>query len=131
MPTLPDLLAAFHLALVAFVVLGEAAILAGGWRTWAWVRNRWFRLAHLAVIVVVALEAVFGVLCPLTRWEYDLRVASGEGGRPGTFVGRLIHAVLYYDFPPWVFTVLYVGFAALVLATLWLVPPRWRGTKRE
>ncbi len=129
MPSPADLLAAFHLALVAFVVLGEAAILAGGWRKWAWVRNRGFRVAHLAVIVVVALEAVFGVLCPLTRWEYDLRVAAGEGGRPGTFVGRLIHGVLYYDFPPWVFTVLYIGFAALVLATLWLVPPRWRGTK--
>jgi len=127
--TLADLIAAAHLALVAFVVLGEAAILAGGWRGWDWVRNRVFRLAHVGVIVVVALEALTGTLCPLTRWEFELREASGEGGRPGTFVGRLIHALLYYDAPPWAFTAAYVAFAALVIATWTLVPPR-RGRSR-
>ncbi len=128
--SLPDLLAAAHLALVAFAVLGEAAILVGGWRQWGWVRNPGFRLAHLGLIVVVALEAAFGVLCPLTRWEFELRETSGEGGRPGTFVGRVLHAVLYYDFPPWAFTTAYAAFAVLVALTLAWVPPRWPGRRQ-
>jgi hypothetical protein len=123
---LADLLVAVHVAFVAFIVMGEAAILAGAALTWGWVRNRWFRLAHLAAIVFVALEAVFGVLCPLTRWEFELRERAGQGGRAGTFIGRILHDILYYDLPPWVFVVAYVSFALLVAATLVVVPPQWR-----
>jgi hypothetical protein len=121
-----DILVAVHVAFVAFIVLGEAAILAGAVLKWGWVSNLWFRLAHLAAIVFVALEAVFGMLCPLTRWEFELRERAGQGGRSGTFIGRILHDILYYDFPPWVFVVAYVSFALLVAATLFIVPPRWR-----
>jgi len=123
---LADLLVAVHVAFVAFIVLGEAAILAGAALRWGWVRHRGFRLAHVAAIVVVALEAVCGVLCPLTRWEFELRERAGQGGRPGTFIGRLLHDLLYYDAPPWVFLVAYVAFALLVVLTLVFVPPRWK-----
>jgi hypothetical protein len=44
----------------------------------------------------------------------------------GTFIGRFMHDLIFYDFPPWVFTTAYVGFAAVVLATFVLAPPRWR-----
>jgi hypothetical protein len=123
---LADLLVAVHVAFVAFIVLGEAAILAGAALRWGGVRNRWFRLAHVAAIVVVALEAACGVLCPLTRWEFNLRERAGQGGRPGTFIGRLLHDLLYYDAPPWVFIVAYAAFALLVILTLVFVPPRWK-----
>jgi hypothetical protein len=121
---LADLLVAVHFAFMAFIVLGQAVILAGGALGWGWVRNLRFRLAHLGAIVFVAMEALLGVLCPLTRWEFELRERAGQGGRPGTFVGRLLHDLLYYDFPPWVFTVAYVAFALLVAATWVFLPPR-------
>jgi Protein of Unknown function (DUF2784) len=123
---LADVVVAVHVAYVSFVVLGQLAILAGVWRGWAWVRNRWFRLAHLLAIMIVALEAVFNIACPLTVWEGRLREAAGSQAVEGTFIGRWLHDLIFFELPPWVFTAVYVGFAVLVLATLWWVPPRWR-----
>lgn len=118
-----DVVVAVHLAYVGFVVLGFAAVLAGGALGWAWVRNRAFRLVHLVAIALVAVEAVIGWICPLTLLEQALRPRAA----PGSFVGRLMRALLYYDFPPWVFTTAYVVLTALAVALLWLVPPRRRG----
>jgi hypothetical protein len=123
---LADLIVAVHVAYVGFVVLGELMILAGLAFRWRWVRNRWFRLAHLIAIVFVAAEAVFDIACPLTVWEDHLRQAAGQEVAAGTFVGRWLDALLFFNLPPWVFTIAYVAFAALVLATLLLVPPHWR-----
>jgi hypothetical protein len=126
--TLADVLVAVHVAYVSFVVLGQLAIVVGAWRHWDWVRNRWFRLGHLTAIVLVALEAVLGIACPLTVWEDQFRHRAGQEVTEGSFIGRWLHHFIFYNFPPWVFTTVYVGFALLVLATLWWVPPRWRRT---
>ena len=56
----------------------------------------------------------------------SLAAVAGQGGRAGTFIGRILHDILYYDLPPWVFVVAYVSFALLVAATLVVVPPQWR-----
>jgi hypothetical protein len=84
------------------------------------VRRRGLRYAHLAAILVVAAEALAGIVCPLTRWEDALR-ANGDGR---SFIGRWLARLLYYDLPDWVFAVAYLAFAAATLATLRLVPPR-------
>jgi hypothetical protein len=124
-----DALVVVHFAIVLFILFGQAAILVGAARGWRWIRNLRFRLAHLAAIVVVAFQAVFGVLCPLTVWENDLLQLAGHAGRPGTFVGRIVRSMLYYDFPLWVFAITYAAFALLVIATLVLVPPRRGGSR--
>lgn len=123
---LADFIVALHTGYVAFVVLGQVTILWGAVRKWEWIRNLWFRLGHLSAIVVVALEEAAGITCPLTLWEDRLRRAAGQSVAEGSFVGRWLHSFLFYDFPPWVFTVVYLGFALLVLATFVWVPPRWR-----
>lgn len=64
-----------HLAYMAYVVAGLIAILTGMVMGWRWTRNPWFRLTHLAMILVVAFEAVIDFECPLTTWERDLRKA--------------------------------------------------------
>ncbi len=122
---LADVLVVIHFAYVAVVVGGMAAILVGLWRKWRWVRNFWFRLIHLLMIGVVAVQAILGLHCPLTVWEYQLRVAGGGEGRPGTFVARLVHGMLFFELPPWVFTAGYILFGAAVLLTFVLAPPRW------
>jgi hypothetical protein len=116
---LADLILVVHLAFVVFVVGGLPMIWIGAAAGWHWVRNFWIRIAHLGAIVFVAAEALAGIWCPLTVWEDALRGAHGDKG----FVARWIHRVLYYDFPPWVFTVAYAGFALLVAATWWFVRP--------
>ena len=122
---LADLIVAIHLVYVAVVVFGLAAILVGVWQGWAWVRNFWLRTIHLLMIAVVAFQAIVGITCPLTTWEYQLRVAAGDTGQPGTFVGRMVHYVLFFQLPHWVFTLGYVMFGAAVLLTFLLAPPKW------
>lgn len=123
---LADAIVAIHVVYMAFVVFGQLAIMAGAVLKWEWIRNPWFRITHLVAIVIVALEALLGIACPLTTWEYDLRMAAGQPVSGESFVGRLLHNVLFYHLPPWIFTTCYVSFALLVLVTLWWAPPRPR-----
>ena len=104
------------------LVLAECAVLgaAGSLLGWRWVRNRAFRYTHLAAIVFVAAEALVGMACPLTVWEYVLRRAAPDGP---SFVAHWVSRLLYYDLPGWVFTTGYVVFASAVAVTLWLIPP--------
>jgi hypothetical protein len=120
---LADLILVIHFAFVLFVVGGLALIWIGAAAGWRWVRNFWFRIAHLAAICFVAAEALLGMICPLTVWEDALRGAHTET----SFIARWIHRVLFYSFPDWVFTTAYVLFALAVAATFWLAPPRRRG----
>jgi len=119
---LADFILIVHFAFVAFVVGGLALIWIGAASSWQWVRNFWFRVAHLAAIVFVAGEALIGVWCPLTVWEDALRGVHGEK----SFVARWIHRVMFYDFPGWMFTVAYVLFALVVALSWWLVQPARR-----
>lgn len=109
-----------HFAIAAFIAGGLPLTWLGARCGWEWIRNPWFRYLHLAAIVFVALEALAGYACPLTVWEDLLR----GGVRPESFVGRWVYRLLYYQAPEWVFTSLYVLWAAATLATLKLVPPR-------
>jgi hypothetical protein len=127
---LADALVVFHAALVAFVVLGLIVVLLGRALDWQWVRNFYFRAIHAVVIGVVVAESVFGVPCPFTVWEYQLRLAAGQTADPTSFIGRCVHRLLFYDFPEWVFTTGYCLFGAIVLATFIFVPPRWPGRRR-
>lgn len=108
-----------HFLFVVFVVGGLAAICAGAAAGWRWVRNWWFRIAHLAAIALVAAEALVGMVCPLTVWEDALRNRTADTG----FIQRWLHRILFYNFPEWVFTTTYVLFALFVALAFWLVPP--------
>ena len=122
-----DLLVGFHFLYVLFAVAGELFVLAGGLLRWRWVRNLPLRITHLAAVALVAVEALLGVICPLTTWEYDLRILAGQRvERDISFVGRLVRSIIFYDFPTWVFTVTYVAFALLVAGTFLLFPPQRR-----
>lgn len=120
-----DALLVAHFAIAAFIVGGLVLTWIGAAAGWRWVRDPWFRYAHLAAIGFVALEAVLGYACPLTVWEDLLR----GGLRPESFVGRWAYRLLYYRAPEWVFTALYLLWAAASAVTLYLVPCRKRLTK--
>ena len=116
---LADLILVIHFAFVLFVVAGLPLVWIGAARGWGWVRNRSFRIAHLAAILFVSAEAAAGVWCPLTLWEDALRGVTGER----SFVARWIHGLLFHDLPPWMFTLAYLLYALLVALTWWRVPP--------
>ena len=119
-----DLVLFAHVLFVAFVVLGLFLIVAGKLRSWAWVRNPWFRFAHLVSIGVVVLQSWFGVICPLTTWEMALRQKAGEAVYAGAFIEYWLEAILYYRAPEWVFMLAYTVFGALVIASWFWVRPR-------
>lgn len=82
---LADLVLAFHLVFVVFVVFG--GLLALRWPRLAWI--------HLpAVAWGVALECA-GWICPLTPLENRLRALAGETGYGGGFVEHYLLPLLY------------------------------------
>ena len=120
-----DAVLLLHVLFVLFVVAGLLLILTGKLLAWSWVRNWWFRVVHLAAIVVVVLQAWFGVVCPLTTLEMALRRRAGDATYEGTFISHWLQSILYYRAPAWVFAVCYTVFALLVvLSWTWVRPNR-------
>jgi len=69
-----------HLAFVVFAVAGGLLLLR--WRRLVWL--------HLPAVVWVALVAVEGWVCPLTRLRYALRERGGEAAWHGDFVSHYL-----------------------------------------
>ena len=112
-----------HSSFVVFVVLGVPCIFLGRAMNWRWVRLRWLRILHLVGIVVVAAQALVGVICPLTTLELWLRQEGGLATYSGSFIEHWLQQFLYWNLPSWVFVAVYSLFAILVLCTWYLVPP--------
>jgi len=128
---LANLIALVHFAWVAFLVVGLLLIVLGIVFRWGWVRNRWFRSIHLAMILIVVGESIAGIPCPLTVWEHRLRVQGGQASFEGDFIAYWVHRLMFFQAEPWVFTTAYLAFGLAVLATWIIAPPRFRGGRVE
>ena len=120
---LADTLLALHMGIVVFVVGLLPLVLLGGARGWRWVRRHSLRLAHLGLMLFIAVQAWLGRLCPLTVWEQDLRRHAGQSGYTESFIEHWLSRLLYWDLPWWVFVVAYTAFAGLVAGAWWWVRP--------
>ena len=114
-----DLVLISHALVVIFNAGGLAIILVGGPLGWAWVRHRGFRIAHLSLMGLVTVEAIFGMTCPLTLLEDWLRGVATEQ----SFVQRWVTALIYWNAPAWVFAVLYVMVLSAVVVAWFAWPP--------
>ena len=121
---LADILLVLHASFVVFVVSGLVLIIAGKAFSWAWVRNRWFRIIHLGCIGIIVVQSWFGIICPLTTLEMALRAKGGGAAYEGTFISHWLGEFLYYEAPAWVFVLVYTVFGMLVVFTWFRVPPR-------
>jgi len=119
-----DVVVVIHAGYVSFVIFGQLAVLIGILCRWEWVRNARFRWLHLIAISIVVVEALLGIVCPLTTLEDWLRTRAGQSGHRGDFVGHWVHELLFYDAPAWMFTLVYTAFGLVVVATFVVVPPR-------
>ena len=115
-----DFILMIHVMVVVFNIGGLLAIIIGAPLRWSWVRNRRFRITHVAMMSFVSLEAILGVSCPLTVLEDWLRGDSGQQ----SFVQRWAGALIYWDVPPWVFTILYLLVTMIIVVAWKMVPPR-------
>jgi hypothetical protein len=121
---LADLVLITHVGFVAFVVLGLVLIIVGGCCGWRWIRNPWFRILHLAAIGVVAFQSWFGMTCPLTILEMNLRDRASDATYDNGFIAHWLQRLLFYEAPPWVFTASYTLFGLLVVASWFKFRPR-------
>lgn len=117
-----DVVLLVHVAVIAFNVGGALCIPLGAWRRWRWVRVRWWRALHLVSWLIVTLQALLGVVCPLTIWEDALRGVATEQ----SLVARTVREWIYWDVPLWLFGTLYSFILALVIALWGWVPPKHR-----
>jgi hypothetical protein len=122
---LADVLGLIHLGYVSFVVIGQLLILIGIFRGWHWIRNMRFRVIHLIMILVVALESLGALMCPLTTWENQLRVRAGQTAVGDSYVANLLNNILFFNdlsYRHWIFQSGYVCFAAFVAMTFVIAP---------
>ena len=130
---LADAILISHALIVLFNVASLPLIWLGRFFHWRFIRNFYFRTVHLLLIGYIALQAMLGQACPLTDWENELRIKAGRGAYAGSFIAHWVQGLLFYDAQEWVFTVAYVLFFMLVLATLFWAKPnpprRWRARR--
>jgi len=118
-----DVVLTLHFAFVLFVVGGLMAIYLGRFLKWNWVRNRLFRISHLAAISIVIAQAWLGMICPLTTLEMRLRILAGQESYGRGFIEHWVSRLLFFEAPTSVFLIAYTLFGLLVLASWWVVRP--------
>lgn len=122
---LADAVLVVHLGVILFLVGGLILTLVGNrFARWAWVNSPWFRLAHLATITLVVLQAWAGQVCSLTTLESWLRQQSGVSSYERGFIEHWVQWLIFYQAPDWVFTTIYTVFSLLVAIAWWVYPPR-------
>jgi hypothetical protein len=121
---LADAVLVIHLGFAAFIVLGFVLIWIGFFLKWSFIRNFYFRLAHLTAMGIVMVETLIGLLCPMTSWEVRLRLLAGGGGYEGSFMQHWLHRILYIEISMEAFRVIYPVFFLFIALTFIVVKPR-------
>ena len=121
-----DAVLLIHAGIVVFILFGLVLILVGGLKGWAWIGNKWFRLTHLAGIMIVVFQAWLGIYCPLTILEMWLRQQAQSASYQESFIQFWVQRLLYYDVPLSAFAVAYTIFGALVVMCWFRFPPNHR-----
>jgi hypothetical protein len=119
--TLADTILFIHAGVVAFNVFGLLAIPLGALFRCSFVRVRWWRIAHIASLLVVAIQPLLGRYCFLTLWQEALDAAAGPTS-PNA-IERIATVAVFWPLPPWIFVYLYVAAFLWTALMWWLVPP--------
>ena len=127
---LADALVVIHFLWILFMLIGFFMTLWAviGRRLFRRCRrflDRWvFRTVHLCGILFVVAVAALGRYCPLTIWEYQLRLRyDPDLIYPGDFIARYVERLVYPSVPPWAIFIPTVFVGVFTLAAFVLFPP--------
>lgn len=127
---LADLLLVVHVAVVIFIVFGLVLIWVGGLFQWRVARSRAFRYTHLGAMGFVLLQTLFDRICPLTEWEASLRERAGQPAYGDeTFIQYWLQELLYWDWPPVAFVLLYTFIFIAICVSFMVVPVTYSGRR--
>lgn len=115
---------ALHVGVILFNVGALVVISLGAWRGWRFVRIWWWRALHLAMLALVAVQALLARACFLTLWQSALQQRAGESASSAPLIARWVHDLIFWPLPLWFFAVLYVVVCLYALLLWRLVPPR-------
>jgi hypothetical protein len=121
---LARLVLAAHVGIIVFNIAGLVVIPLGAWRGWRFVRILWWRALHLAILALVAVQALLARACFLTLWQSALQQHAGEAASGAPLIERWVHGLIFWPLPLWFFAVLYVAVCFYALLLWRLVPPR-------
>lgn len=114
---LADLVMVAHGALLIFFVIA-------GFLAWRW---QWVLWPHLLVVLWNLSTVVFGISCPLTALEKNLRVRGGEQPYAGGYIQHYIDGTVYPAGYTWLVQI--ICFALVLISYAGLV--WWRVSRRE
>jgi len=100
---LADAVVVFHLAFIAFVLVGGVLVI---WRQ----RFAWL---HLPAVVWAAYAEFTSTICPLTPLENGLRLRAGQSGYEAGFVEHYLMPIIY---PPGLTSNVQLILGAIVVA---------------
>jgi hypothetical protein len=126
---LADAIVVSHFVWIFYVVIGQLFILLGIALGWRWIRNFWFRFTHLTMMLLVAVETLFAIDCPLTIWEKRLRGFSNYETLRYTeadgFIAQWFGRMVFCDVSTsaWPYIISYLTFTMLVVWSFWKAPP--------
>jgi len=114
-----DIVLAIHFCVVLFIVSGLILIPTGYWLSWDWIGLRKYRIAHLGMMILITLETLCGVTCPLTSFENYLRGID----QSKSFLGYWLGKIIYWELPSLFFIILYCVVLGLIILMWRLFPP--------
>ena len=121
---------AAHVAIIVFNVVALVVIPLGAWLGWRFVRGFWWRALHLAILALVAVQALLARACFLTLWQSALERRAGEAAPSAPLIERWVHDLIFWPLPLWLFAALYVAAYLYALLRWRLVPPRALGRRQ-
>ena len=120
-----DLILIVHFGFVLFVVLSVPVVWIGYFLNRKYVHDPIFRITHLAAMGLVIAQALCSAICPLTKWEAQLRLKAGaEQVYPGTFIQYWVHKIMFYEASQSTFLIIYLVFFAVIILTFVIVRPQ-------
>lgn len=114
----------FHLLVILFIIFGFVVIPLGVKLKWKFINEFWWRLTHLVSMVIVAGQAILGAACFLTDIQSDLLQTAGKRGYRVPFIQTYVDRLVYYNFPIWVFSIIYVILFIYTIYLWFKVPPK-------
>ena len=120
MSLIADIILVSHFFVVIFITFGFFLIPIGYRLEWGWIANRKLRIFHFGMMVLITLETLFGITCPLTSIENSLRGIN----QSTSFVAYWIKQIIYWDFPTQFFLIVYGIFLGWTFLMWKLCPPK-------